>query len=110
MQPMSHDVRLLYIWTLDREAGFRAGGDGKPVYTRSDVPVRVYMSLAERVGEQTPTGYADTMEIPAYINGPAEVSVGDCLGTSAERRYRVAASIRMESPYEQTQLRLREVS
>lgn len=109
MQPMSHDVRRMFVWTLDRQSDRRARGDGRAVYTRSEDPVLVYFSLGEKSGNQTSGGYIDSIEIPAYINGGMRVSVGDCLGTAKERTHQVLAAIRLTSPYEQTQLRLKEL-
>lgn len=109
MQPMSHDVRRMFVWTLDRQSDRRARGDGRSVYQRSEDPVTVYFSIGEKAGSQTAGGYIDSIEIPAYINGRTKVSVGDCLGTSAERTYQVMAAVRLSSPYAQTQLKLREL-
>lgn len=109
MQPMSHDVRQLYLYKRDMKSGYRAKGHAEPKYTRSDRPFSFYFGLAERTSEQGPTGYTDLMEIPAVINGPAEISVGDWLGTRDQRMFEVRASVRIRSPYEQTQLRLRDI-
>ena len=97
MQPIPCDVRQLHIFKLDRTPRTNRKGYADKRFTKSERAYRMYFRPMIRTVVKDAQGLSDVETYKVVINGQADISLGDRIGTDGPE-FEVTALLYLNSP------------